>query len=95
MTTPATDTLAKVEVLADLEPLVKELMVAHEAKRILWFPSELLAPAPDTDPDRHIRELRERARGISLPGRVALALNLLVARAGHAGSRFDSRPWSR
>src|SRR5215210_2470630 len=78
MTTPATDVLAKVEVLADLEPLVKELMVTHEAKRILWFPSELLAPAPDTDPDRHIKELRERARGISLPGRVALALNLLT-----------------
>src|SRR5687767_5939665 len=78
MTTPATETLAKVEVLADLEPLVKELMVTHEAKRILWFPSELLAPAPDTDPDHHIRELRERARGISLPGRVALALNLLT-----------------
>src|SRR5688572_16072591 len=78
MTTPATETLAKVEVLADLEPLVKELMVAHEAKRILWFPSELLAPAPDTDPDHHIRELRERAAGISLPGRVALALNLLT-----------------
>ena len=78
MSTPATEMLAKVEVLADLEPLVKELMVAHEAKRILWFPSELLAPAPDTDPDHHIRELRERARGISLPGRVALALNLLT-----------------
>src|SRR5687768_16560043 len=78
MTTPATDTLAKVEVLADLEPLVKELMVTHEAKRILWFPSELLAPAPDTDPDAYVRELRERARGISMPGRVALALNLLT-----------------
>ena len=78
MTTPTTETLAKVEVLADLEPLVKELMVAHEAKRILWFPSELLAPAPDTDPDHHIKELRERAAGISLPGRVALALNLLT-----------------
>jgi acyl-[acyl-carrier-protein] desaturase len=78
MTTPATETLAKVEVLADLEPLVHDLMVTHEAKRILWFPSELLAPAPDTDPDLYIRELRERARGISLPGRVALALNLLT-----------------
>jgi len=72
------ETLAKVEVLADLEEVVHELMVAHEAKRILWFPSELLAPPPDTDPDRHIRELRERAAGISLPMRVALALNLLT-----------------
>jgi acyl-[acyl-carrier-protein] desaturase len=78
MTTPSADTLAKVEVLADLEETVRSLMEAHEAKRILWFPSELLAPAPDSDPDRHVRELRERARGISLPGRVALALNLLT-----------------
>jgi acyl-[acyl-carrier-protein] desaturase len=78
MTTPAIETLAKVEVLADLEPVVHELMVAHEAKRILWFPSELLAPAPDSDPDQYVRELRDRARGISLPGRVALALNLLT-----------------
>jgi acyl-[acyl-carrier-protein] desaturase len=50
----------------------------HEAKRVLWFPSELLAPPPDTDPDAHVKELRERARGISFPMRVALALNLLT-----------------
>jgi acyl-[acyl-carrier-protein] desaturase len=78
MTAPTADTLAKVEVLADLEPIVHELMEAHEAKRILWFPSELLAAAPDTDPDHHVRELRSRATGISLPARVALALNLLT-----------------
>ena len=78
MITPQAETLAKVEVLADLEPVVHELMEAHEAKRILWFPSELLSPAPDTDPDHYIQELRERARGISMPGRVALALNLLT-----------------
>ena len=75
---PEAETLAKVEVLADLEPVVHELMVAHEAKRPLWFPSELLAPAPDTDPDHHLAELRGRAAGISLPMRVALALNLLT-----------------
>jgi len=48
MTRPADtarfETLAKVEVLADLEPVVDDLMVAHEAKRPLWFPNELLAP---------------------------------------------------
>ncbi len=70
--------MAKVEVLADLEPVVHTLMVTHEAKRVLWFPSELLAPAPDTDPDAYIQLLRERSRGISLPARVALALNLLT-----------------
>jgi acyl-[acyl-carrier-protein] desaturase len=78
MTTLQADTLAKVEVLADLEPVVHELMDAHEAKRILWFPSELLAAPPDTDPDRHLHDLRARAEGISLPARVAVALNLLT-----------------
>jgi acyl-[acyl-carrier protein] desaturase len=78
MTRPATETLAKVEVLADLEPVVHTLMSAHEAKRVLWLPSELLAPPPDTNPDQHRRELNERAAGISLPARVALALNLLT-----------------
>ena len=34
MTTAQPETLAKVEVLADLEPLVSALMEAHEAKRI-------------------------------------------------------------
>ena len=72
------ETLAKVEVLADLEDEVRQLMVAHESKRILWFPSELLSAAPDTDPDKHIRDLRRRAEGISTPARVALALNLLT-----------------
>jgi acyl-[acyl-carrier-protein] desaturase len=78
VTIPPPDTLAKVEVLADLESLVHALMETHESKRVLWFPSELLAPAPDTDPDRHVAALRERARGIGLPARVALALNLLT-----------------
>jgi acyl-[acyl-carrier-protein] desaturase len=78
MTLPETETLAKVEVLADLEPLVHTLMEQHEAKRVLWFPSELLAPPPDTDPDHRLRELRQRAQAISLPTRVALALNLLT-----------------
>jgi acyl-[acyl-carrier-protein] desaturase len=53
-------------------------MEAHEAKRVLWFPSELLSPPPDTDPDRYVADLRKRAEGISLPARVALALNLLT-----------------
>ena len=78
MIRPEHETLAKVEVLADLEPVVQDLMVKHEAKRILWFPHELLEAAPDTDPDAHIKELRRRADGISLPARVALALNLLT-----------------
>src|SRR5688572_30008789 len=78
MTLPQAETLAKVEVLADLEPVVHELMDVHEAKRLLWFPSQLLAPPPDTDPDKHLKDLRRRAEGISLPARIALALNLLT-----------------
>ena len=70
--------LAKVEVLADLEPVVHDLMITHEAKRVLWFPHELLDAAPDTDPDAHLKELRQRADGITLPARVALGLNLLT-----------------
>lgn len=77
---PAADyeTMAKVEVLADLESDVVVLMEQHEAKRLLWFPSDLLSPEPDTDPDLFVRQLRERAEGISLPARVALCLNTLT-----------------
>lgn len=64
--------------LADLEPDVIDLMAAHEAKRVLWFPSELLAPPPDSDPDAHVAHLRRRAEGISLPARVAICLNTLT-----------------
>jgi acyl-[acyl-carrier-protein] desaturase len=78
MTAPSNELLAKVEVLADLESLVDELMVSHEAKRVLWYPSELLAPEPGTDPDVYVQQLRERSKGISTPARVALALNLLT-----------------
>ena len=72
------ETLARIEVLSDLEADIHEMMIAHEAKRILWMPSELLAPPPDTDPDAFVKQLRERADGINLPGRIALALNLLT-----------------
>lgn len=75
---PNSELLARVEVLADLEQDVEQLMEAHESKRILWFPSELLAPEPDTDPDLHVKGLRERARGISMPSRVAICLNTLT-----------------
>ena len=54
--------LSKIEVLADLEEVVADLMRTHEAKRILWFPSEILAPPPDEDPDRHRREHEAHTR---------------------------------
>jgi acyl-[acyl-carrier-protein] desaturase len=73
-----TEMLSKIEVLGDLEDVVADLMRTHESKRILWFPSEILDPPPDQDPERHLRDLRKRAEGISEPARVALALNLLT-----------------
>jgi acyl-[acyl-carrier-protein] desaturase len=75
---PDSELLSKIEVLIDLEDVVGELMEDHERKRILWMPSELISAAPDTDPDAHRKMLRERARGISQPARVAIALNLLT-----------------
>ena len=76
--TPSAETIARVEVLADLEPIVQELMEAHESKRVLWFPSDLLGAPPETDPDAHVKELQARAEGISMPARVAIAMNLLT-----------------
>ena len=72
------ETLSKVEVLGDLEPVVDKLMEAHVSKRVLWFPSELLAPPDGEDPERHRAALRERARGIHDSARVAVGLNLLT-----------------
>ncbi len=68
----------KIEVLKDLESRVNELTAAHDEKRPLWFPSDLLGPKPGEDPDRHAEELRKRAEGIPDAVRAALALNLLT-----------------
>jgi acyl-[acyl-carrier-protein] desaturase len=75
---PARELYSKLEVLQDLEEKVRELMETHERKRELWFPSDVLGPAPDEDPDAHLAELRARAEGIPDPARAALALNLLT-----------------
>jgi acyl-[acyl-carrier-protein] desaturase len=77
-TEPARELWSKLEVLQDLEEKVRELMEAHERKRELWFPTDLLGPAPDEDPEAHLAELRARAEGIPDPARAALALNLLT-----------------
>ena len=69
---------SKIEVLQDLESKVKELMEAHEQKRPLWFPDDLLRPEPGECPERALADLRERARGIPDSARAALALNLLT-----------------
>ena len=68
----------KLEVLKDLEDRVNQLMQAHEAKRVLWYPSDLVGPPPGEDPDKHVEELRRRAEGIPDSARAALTLNLLT-----------------
>jgi len=77
-TDPSNELAVKVEVLKDLEERVRELMEAHERKRDVWFPSDLLEPEPDTSPDEFRASLRARAEGIPDHVRAALALNLLT-----------------
>jgi len=78
ITDSARELYSKLEVLQDLETRVRELMENHERKRELWFPEDLLGPAPDESPDRHLATLRKQASGIPDPARAALALNLLT-----------------
>jgi acyl-[acyl-carrier-protein] desaturase len=78
VTDPARELHSKIEVLEDLEDTVRELMEIHERKRELWFPVDLVGPAPDECPDTHLAALRARAEGIPDPARAALALNLLT-----------------
>jgi acyl-[acyl-carrier-protein] desaturase len=103
LTDAARHFFTKIEVLRDLEEKVRELMDQHERKRPLWFPSELLGPKPDEDPDRHVDILRRRAEGIPDSARVALALNLLTEEglphfhrllAIHLGDDSHWRDWN-
>lgn len=77
-TAPDAKLLSRLEVLADLESTVDGLIVSHESKRRLWWPCDLIGAFESDDPDRVLAELRERARGISDPARIALALNLVT-----------------
>jgi acyl-[acyl-carrier-protein] desaturase len=70
--------LSKIEVLRDLEAKVREMMDAHEQKRDLWYPSDLINPPEGTCPDTWYGELRKRAAGIPDAARAALALNTLT-----------------
>lgn len=89
---------AQVEVLVSMEKFVEGEIAAHIKRRNLWFPSELL-PRAGAD-DRAVRDVREAARGLPDPIRVALAINLLTEEglphfhrliAVHMG---NSSPWS-
>jgi len=98
----ARDIIAKFEVLRDFESTVRDLMAAHEAKRPLWFPHDLIGPGPDESVDDHLKRARRRADGIPVPARAAVALNLLTEEglphfhrvfAAHAGEDSHWRDW--
>jgi acyl-[acyl-carrier-protein] desaturase len=102
-TEPTRELHSKIEVLQDLEEKVQELMEIHERKRELWFPEDLLGPAPDECPDTHLAKLREQAAGIPDHARAALALNLLTEEglphfhrllAVHLGDESFWRSWN-
>lgn len=69
---------SKLEVLADLEPVVAEFMKQHQSKRELWFPSEFLPAGEQDVDDKMIAELRERARGLPDSARVAITINIVT-----------------
>ena len=77
-TNAARQLLTKVEVLRDLEAKVAELMAAHEAKRPLWFPADLLDAKPGESQVEHEKGLMARALSMPDPIKAALALNLLT-----------------
>lgn len=93
----------KIEVLQDLEPVVHDMMVEHEAKRELWFPAELLAPPEGEDAEEYRRTLRERVLGVPDACRAAIALNTLTEEglphfhrllATHLGDDSHWRAWN-
>jgi acyl-[acyl-carrier-protein] desaturase len=70
--------MTKIEVLRDLESKVAELMAAHEAKRPLWFPADLLDAKPGESQAEHEKGLMARAQSMPDAVKSALALNLLT-----------------
>ena len=69
---------SKIEVLADLEKTVGLLIAEYEAKRELWWPSDLMGA--EEDGDAYVAEvaLKKNAQGLSAACRVAIALNLIT-----------------
>ncbi|MBI5662484.1 MAG: acyl-ACP desaturase [Ignavibacterium album] len=78
--TELNETKSKTEVLSYLELKVKQWMEQHIAKRKLWFSSDFLPVDEKNSDDQNkiVDGLRERAKGIKDPARVAVALNLLT-----------------
>jgi acyl-[acyl-carrier-protein] desaturase len=102
-TAPDHDLLARIEVLADLEPIVDDLIVQHESKRELWFPSDLFGEQEEENPEDWLATIRKRAAGLPDPCRIAIALNLITEEglphfhrllAVHFGDETFWRKWN-
>jgi acyl-[acyl-carrier-protein] desaturase len=52
----AREIASKIEVLKDLEEPVRELIEPHERQRDLRFPTDILAPQPESSPDEYTRK---------------------------------------
>lgn len=95
----------KTEVLSQLESKVKEWMEQHIAKRKLWFSNDFLPVNEKNSDDQNkiVDNLRDRAKAIKDPARVAVALNLLTEEglphfhrliAQHLGSESFWSKWN-
>lgn len=93
----------QLDVLHDLEPVVADLIKSHEAKRRLWWPTDLLGIQDAEDPDRYVDELRKRAAGIPDAVRISLVMGLITEEglphfhrllAVHLGDSSYWREWN-
>ena len=61
-----------------MEQVVYDLIRDHEAKRKIWWPSDLMGSAELDDPETYLKEMRERADGIPDAVRISIAICLLT-----------------
>jgi acyl-[acyl-carrier-protein] desaturase len=74
------ETREKFDILRELTPLANELMHQHNHHRRDWSPNDFL-PADEQmseDQEENLAKLRERARSIPDPARVAICVNLIT-----------------
>lgn len=69
---------SRIEVLADLEQVVGEMIEKHESSRKLWFPSDLMGDEEQEDRDRFLADLRKRASSLPDACRISVVLGLIT-----------------
>ena len=93
----------QIDVLRDLEPEVADLIRVHDAKRRLWWPTDLLGIQDSEDPEKYVRDLRARAAGIPDAVRISLVMGLITEEglphfhrllAVHLGDASYWREWN-